>query len=773
MKNQDKLCQKLQETLVMHGKQSLSPRLSQHLHSCRECQEFLQGEELLHAFKTELKTRPLKLDSEYDFEVRNTIVATALRLQNTKPSYAWWKKPALVMVSFMLLCALFWGSWPMLSNLPLWDYQVQLHIAQLLNEETMSVASPEADRAVSMRAVDTENNSYQILQFASWALPGAESQKAFWTSDKELSQRFYWIWIRFLSEKSQQPYLKVKQILDTYGDTKALRMLKLPLRKTVSEFEEYLKPFRLGPKDEAFEADVLVLAVNLAQSWIRVDMVDEPLHLDPVLLNQMYPGKMLRITIKKENSLYYAVAISETLLSSSLIEGKISSINKQQIVTSSFSDPLEVNEKTFYRNITPTDLSANTEDVYWLRVLFSDKKPYILSLTRRGLPFQQTLSGTIERLSSYGFTLKDYPLHFFFTTPPDIFPSNYSLSEIANRKFWITVDGIQYDDQVFLTKIQVLENPLDPFPNEDYLLASASSEKTLSSPLAKSLIEDRQSFSSPSTIASSPKEPNKMHSDYIVGTTGHILHLASGKDISYTLSFLSPGSQIQWQGSVSEITSTPDVALGRWSMVQSSYRLINRYDNGVLALRLKDYSKPLYIYTAEDIPDEGMLQARVVIHDQLMIAVESRSFTLSHVLSVRGTVVQIMNKESSFLLDNGTMFVIDELSQIIHGPIWHGSTVVVKGAMIDQVFKAFIVEVESEELIFTGLIVSIDLDKGLIHLDSGASIFINDKTVFSYPRNSLAVGSAVLIRARREASRYIAVEILDAKDHVSDKGANT
>ena len=773
MKNHDKLCHKLQETLLLHGKQSLSPRLSQHLLSCRECQEFLQGEELLQAFKTELKTRSLKLDPAHDFEVRNTIVATALRLQNTKSSHVWWKKPAISLVSFVLLLGLFWGTWPILSNYPIWDYQVQEKITQLLNDETLSVASPEADRAVSMRAVDAEKDTDQLLRFASWALPGAESQKAFWTSDQEMTQRFYWIWIRFLSEKSQQSYLKVQQLLDTHGDTKAVRMLKLPLRKTVKEFEKYLKPFRLGPKDEAFEADVLVLSVNLKQALIRVDALDEPLHLDPVLLNQMYPGKMLRLTIKKENSLYYVLALSEPLLSSSLIEGAISSVNQQQIISSSFSNPLELNEKTFFNNISQAELKANTEDIYWLRVLFTDDTAHVLSLNRRGHLFQQTLSGTIDRMSSYGFTLKDYPLHFYFTSPPLIFPSTYSLNEIANRSFWITVDGIQYEDQVRLTKIQVLENPLDPFPDQDYLLASANSEKPLLSSPAQGPIEKRQGGSLRSPLASSSKESNSLNLDYIIGTTGHTLHLASGKNITYKSSYLAPGSKIQWEGSVSEILSSPEIALGRWKTLQSSYRLINRFDNGVLVLRLKEDSKPLYIYTSEKIPDEGILQAKVVEHEHLLIAVESRSFTLSHVLSVRGTVVQTMNKESSFLLDNGTMFVIDELSQIIHGPIWHGSTVVVKGTMIDQVFKAFIVEVESEELIFTGLIVSIDHDQGLIHLDSGASLFINDKTVFSFPRSSLKVGSAVLIRARREASSFIAVEILDAKDHVSDKGANT
>ena len=447
MKNQDKLCQKLQEALVLHGKGSLSPHLSQHLLSCKDCQAFMHSEELLQSFKADLKSRSFKLDVARDYEVRNAIVATSLRLQNAKIPYVWWKKPALLMMSFLMAFALFRGSWPLISELSIWDYQVQNQITQLLSEDAMSVASTENNRAYTLRDVGAETNSQQMLRFASWALPSAESQKVFWTSDEELLQRSYWIWIRFLSEKSQQSYVKVKQFLDSYGDTKTLRMLQLPLRKTVKEFEEYIKPFRLGPDDESFEADVLVLAVSLPHAWVRVDVLDEPLHLDPVLLNQMYPGKMLRMTIKQENSLYYAVAISETLLPSSLIEGKISSFQKEQIVSSSFSDPLELNEKTFYRNITAEELSAKTEDIYWLRVLFSDSKPYVLSLTRRGVPFQQTLSSTIERLSSYGFTLKDYPMHFSFNSPPSIFPSNYSLSEIANRKLWITVEGIQYDDQ--------------------------------------------------------------------------------------------------------------------------------------------------------------------------------------------------------------------------------------------------------------------------------------------------------------------------------------
>jgi head-tail adaptor len=768
MKNQDKLCQKLQEALVLHGKGSLSPYLSQHLISCKDCQAFVQSEELLQSFKTELKSRSFKLDTAHDYEVRNAIVATSLRLQNAKTPYVWWKKPALLMMSFLMAFALFRGSWPMISELSIWDYQVQNQITQLLSEDAMSLAATENSKALTLRDVGAETNSYQMLKFASWALPSAESQKVFWTSDEELLQRSYWIWIRFLSEKSQQSYLKVKQLLDSYGDTKALRMLKLPLRKTVKDFEEYIKPFRLGPGDEAFEADVLILGVSLPHAWVRVDVLDEPLHLDPVLLNQMYPGKMLRMTIKQENSLYYVVAISETLLPSSLIEGKISSYQKEQLISSSFSDPLELNEKTFYRNITAEELSANTEDIYWLRVLFTDSKPYILSLTRRGLPFHQTLSSTIDRLSSYGFTLKDYPMHFSFSSPPDIFPSRYSLSEIANRKLWITVEGIQYDDQVQVTRIQVLENPLDPFPSENYLLASAPTEKGFSRS-----VENRESFQAPTLPAPASNDSAGTHSDYIVGATGHVLHLASGKNLTYAPSYLSPGSHIQWKGLASELSSAPELSLGRWSMVKSSYQVIKRYDNGVHVLKLKDHTKPVYLYVSGKIADEGILQAKTVEHDKLIIAVESRNFTLSHVLSIRGTVVQSMNKENSFLLDNGTMFIIDELSQIIHGPIWHGSTVVVKGAMVDQVFKAFIVEVESEDLIFTGLIVTIDYDAGLIYLDSGAGILINDKTIYSFAKNSLKVGSAVLIRARREGSRYIAVEILDARDHVSDKGANT
>jgi hypothetical protein len=764
MKNNNKVCQRLQEAMVLHSERPLSPALSKHLLSCADCQEFAKSEELLKSFKTELYSQPIKMDTVYDYQVRNAIVATALRLQNNKSTYVWWKKPALLMMSFLMAFALFRGTWPLINELPMWDYQAQKQLTQLLNEDTMSVASTEGNKSATLHDASHETDSTQALRFASWALPNADSQKAFWTSDEANIQRSYWLWIRFLSEKSQESYSRIKQLLDTYGNTKTIRMLKLPVRKTVNEFEAYLKPFRLDPGDESFEADAMILAVNLAQAWVRLDVLDEPLHMDPVLLNQMYPGKMLRITIKQENSMYYALALSELLLPSTLIEGKISSVDGQQIKSSSFSDPLELNEKTFYRNIQQEEISSHTEDIYWLRVVFSDNKPYVLSLTRRGIPFQQTLSGTIERLSSYGFTLKDYPLHFSFTSPPLIFPSTYHLSEIANRGLWITVDGIQFDDQVQLSQIQVLENPLDPFPKEDYLLASASTPP--STPPEKS-------FSRSVESKDSSQDPNDLHKDFVIGTTGNTLHLASGKNLSYSKTILSPGSQILWKGSESNISSTLEVTLGRWNKLQASYRIVNRYENGVHVLRLKNVSKLVYLFVSGKIPEEGILQAKAIEHENLIIAVESRNFTLAQVMSVRGTIVQSMNKESCFLLDNGTMFVLDELSQILHGPIWHGSTVVVKGAMVDQIFKAYIVEVESEDLIFTGLIVSIDVDTGLIHLDSGTSILVDSKTVYSFPKDTLKIGSAVLIRARREGSQYLALEILDAKDHVSDKGANT
>ncbi len=767
--NKKNPCLRIQQYIMLHPGKDLPKWMKIHISQCNDCQFSLDLEQQLIRYR-DADLASLSLDSERDYEVRSAIIQASQRIEKQQQKGVFWKvlwqKPAWITLSCILLLGL-WTARPLIQDMSVWYQSADRKIAQLLSDETTMMNTSDM-AAMTLESARSDASSIASLRFAGSMFASSESQKLFWTQDQLSLNRAYWLWIKFLSDSSLQNLDQVKKLLEEYEPSQVMRKLGLPVNKTVKDFEKYLNRYRIEAHDEILILDGLVTAVYWREAMFRIDVLEEFIHIDPVLLHHIHPEKMLRFSLKEQDSSYYVVALEEPLLKSILFEGTILESRSDELLFSAYPDPLRITSHSFFSNCSRDDLPYYSEDRFQIRLIHHEDQHHLFSLIRKGIPMQQTLSGVIDLFLKHGFTLQDYRVNCIIDSSIQIFPDHYTLEQIVASNRWITVEGIQYDDQFYVSSIHVLENPLEPPSQETYLLASAPMPS--SSRVRQSLSPQPSAASTASESSSTVEE---FHTDIVVGCSDSLLHLASGKSIDYHASMVVPGSKVEWHGNPTKPELFTSIQLGRPGKISTAYRILNRLDNHVYILGLKDASRPLYLYSTSDLPREGIIQAQVIAHDHLSVAIESRYFTLNEVLTLRGTVVKAMNRENMYLLDNDTMFILDELSQLIHGPIWPGSTVTVKGVRSDQSFKAYIVEVEREGLVFTGIIVSIDRSTNSFRLDSGTELIIADPQWWKKAEEVLAIGSAVIIRAYREGSRLIVTDILDAKDYVSDKGVTT
>ena len=767
MKDQ-KQCQQLKKYLKLHPEKPIPEHLQAHAKSCADCNLFLDTELQLKKFGKLFRKINFKLDAEHDYSVRCAIVEAS---QKKQPVYRSWHRPyaqalGLALVCVLVLTGIF--SWPWLNSLPLWDHRANHKIAQWLSEDTVTMDSLNHDTPFSqtehISAFDTEH--IESLKFASRLFSTSEDQKLYWTEDNSSIHRAYWVWIRFVAELSDRSLSEIHALIEEHGHAKTLRLLGLPVWKTIQSFENYFQPFLDQKEAIVFTLDALVTEIHLKESWIKTDLLDQRIHIDPVLIQHMYPGKLIRLKLQEHENEYYVSSIDSVLMSSVLLEGTIDELNGNSMFLSGFSDPVLLTEKTYYAGFSKEDLVPQSPEIWWVRAIMHQDQVWAHSIVRRGFSAPRSMVGVIERLSNYGFALADQSVHCYFVHMPQIDPQRFNLQEIFHRKLGITVDGQQIGSQFLVQRIHVIENPLDPIPASEVLLASAPSvsSRTASNQISREIISE----------SSIPQPGIQLITDLVVGSSKNQLFLASGKIISYSSGTIAAGSKIQWKGTYEDpVESFLSIRTGQNKKIHASYHVLKNWGNGVYHLRLDEGSKNLYLYSKEQIPQKGIIQAQSIQHENDLVTLRFRCFTLSDIITMKGTIVQAMNRDSLFMLDNGTMFSLDELSYSNSSFPWIGRTVAVKGIYTDQGFVAYIVELEADELIFTGIIVSMDNVSMTLQLDSGTVFYLGSQQWRYLSEKNFSLGSAVIIRAYREGHELKVSEILDARDYIADKGAST
>ncbi len=754
-------CNKFKK-FILNRPQNLWPaKVKKHFNECIDCRKNYEWDVKLKSISTAIPKIPLQLDEDRDFAVRSAIVSASQRIQAKEKKSLLplpLLKPLGVLLSFMII-GLGWLSWPLVNNLPLWDHRAEQRLALLLEEDPVSIVMTET----------LKDDRLDTLRFMGKVLDTPDSQKLFLTTSSHQVNRSQWIWLIFLSETANQTPQKIKNLLIQHGNIGALRKLNLPVWDTLRSFEEYFGPFQKISEDETFWVDAHIVAVQWQERTILTDALEQPLHMDPLLINQIYPGQQQRIQIKETEGIFYVTALEELMVNLLTIQGHLTQVDSHSLRVSGYSSPIHLTENTQFVFVDHYQLKSSKDEVYTIRAIVMDDKFYAVSVVRNGSMTPRTLTSTLSYRFAYGFVLDDYPLNCYFAQMPQLTPDTWSFTEILQKRLPVTVEGKQWKDQFLVTHIHVLENPLDPIPREEFYYAGTRVSPPPAPPSPP--LPPDESKGPVTMVLEDDSDIQYIHqTDFVAGISGSTLHLVSGRDVTLQDQIVTPGSRIDWKDKKGEIPKDLTINPGSEGKIKSSYRLVKKHDNQVHLLQVEHIAQPVFIFSRDKIPEQGIIQAHTMRHDQAIIAIESRCFTISEIATFKGTIVKTMHQNTWFLMDNNMIFMVDALTQIEGGPILPGSTVVVKGKLTDQSFRAYIVEVANEMLVFTGIIVAMDDEQNMMQLDSGVKFYLDDDLFERISNKNLGKGSAVIVKAWLEGNKYRAEDIYDARDYVSDKG---
>jgi hypothetical protein len=122
------------------------------------------------------------------------------------------------------------------------------------------------------------------------------------------------------------------------------------------------------------------------------------------------------------------------------------------------------------------------------------------------------------------------------------------------------------------------------------------------------------------------------------------------------------------------------------------------------------------------------------------------------------------------VLDNGVMIKMDDWTQISNGCLGVGKTLQLFGVYEQGIFKAYLVTIEKEMVMFKGVIVEHDSLKQTIKLDSGQTISYNSQTSFQLQKKQVQIGDLVYVKAYLNDMVWIAIEVLTPREGFEDLG---
>jgi hypothetical protein len=163
-----------------------------------------------------------------------------------------------------------------------------------------------------------------------------------------------------------------------------------------------------------------------------------------------------------------------------------------------------------------------------------------------------------------------------------------------------------------------------------------------------------------------------------------------------------------------------------------------------------------------------MFQGKVVSYGSIHVALEWRMFSLSTLVNIQAVVTKEIEYGSLYLLDNGCVLRIDDLTEI-QGNLQIGKTVKISGQYDQNVLKGYIVRVEKEIFLMQGEIVQWNEDQKWFLLDNGIVIQIHDTTIF-HGQGLFDEGVFIYCKVYLKDGQYIASDIGWEKSAIPGSG---
>jgi hypothetical protein len=201
--------------------------------------------------------------------------------------------------------------------------------------------------------------------------------------------------------------------------------------------------------------------------------------------------------------------------------------------------------------------------------------------------------------------------------------------------------------------------------------------------------------------------------------------------------------------------------MGNSLLLQSNVILLKKVENGAYLYSSDQKNNRILLFPKKGqiLPDKGILQGIMIQYPLLSIMIDYRLFQMKSLTTTRGLITKIMEDKKLFVLDNGILLQLDPWSQINGGNLGIGKTLQLFGVQENGIFKAYVVTVEKEMVMFKGVIVEIDRAKQRIKLDSGEIIFWNSETNMQLLKAQFEKGDLIYIKAYKNETTWFASDI--------------
>lgn len=731
MEKKSKVCRKVQSWIILNKGERLPLWVKKHIESCTICEEFEREELLLIDFANIQKREVVHPSLELDLRVKRAIFEVSSKLSKKGKSIVKLRlspKAYALIASFLLIFSFFYL--PLFNGENYFAFKFNRTFNELLSKES-PVYSPLKELTLSREAYDISGLKFMNAFFDN------EPYKSFYYAYRDLPEKEL-LAIRFFSDASNKNPEIVYKAIKEGNFAKTSHILGLSYKDTLSKLKDFLNKSSYS-NENIITVDGLITSIDYIGGRIYIDSIYEPIYLDFNALNTVYIGKYVSVKIERRENLFFAHSISESELQTTILKGNIKEIKDNCISLSNMVKSIYTTGGTIVKDGEErVDLNTLLKKDVLIRAVLKGGDFHAISIYALHKGEERIIIGEVSKIYGFGFTLRNMNLNFYWIPESKFFSEKTSPLRVGDI---VTIKGIDYRDKFSVKEIMPL-----------YLAKDV--------PAIKNLYRSRATISESEFITSI---------DYIlsIGKNGEFI-LKSGRVIK-----LDFPTNIPLGAKVKIVLSRKDNAIkslnlldyGKIKKINSDFLSAKKVSNNILILRLKQ--KPLFLYSDNiEIPSSPcIIQAKYIDYGDFGIVEKMRIFSNDKVVDIRGSITNIIEDGTSYLLDNGYILSIDDLSHISGGSLSVGKTVDIRGVLVNGVVTGYIVKVSEDYGFISGTITEINFSLNYVKLDSGIVIKLDPETIYAISGHSLEIGDQILCKVSLINGEYLAKEISLIKEN--------
>lgn len=750
MSKRNKTCEKVKSWLILNKDKNMPLWVKKHLEICQSCKEFARVEKSIFELSELNGKEEINVSPDVDFRVKKAIIDVSNELTNkrrkTSANARLFPKVGALIAAFAIFISFLY--------LPL--FNGENYFAFRFNKEFNNLLSGLNYSSLTLNETQSTKEATDIsgLKFMN-AFFGSEPYKSFYYIYRDLPEKEL-LAIRFFSELSgKNPEIVYKAIKEG-GYAGAIRFLGLSYKDTISKLNDFIN------KSPAINGEILsiegiITFIDYIGGKIYLDSIYEPISVDADTLNRVYIGEYASIKTIRENNTLIVQSMDEGELLSTILKGTLKEIKDGVIILSNIDKPIKIKNGTIVKDMDEkVDLDTLLGKDIVIRAIINNSEFHALSIYAFSKGEERIISGEISKIYNFGFTLKNLNLSFCYLN--DAILQN-NLESISHMKIGnlVTVKGLNYENKFYISEIIPIH------------FASTSTSKSISKP--KSLF--KASLTGVTSAAIKENELKTIY-DYVLGfkKTGEIV-LKSGMIIK-----TDPANNIPLGAKVKIILNKNDNTVkscnvsdyGKIKKISSDLIAVKSLGNNIISLHTDQIDLFLYSEDLKTRNSQSFIQAKYIDYGDFGIAEKFRIFSYDELVNMRGSITKVIEEGTSYLLDNGYILNIDELSSVTGNSLCVGRTVDIRGVSDKGVIIGYIVQVSNDYGFISGTITELNIQLNYIKLDSGIVIKLNSKTIYSISVKSLEIGDQIICKVMLVNGEYLACEIKLMKEYTERVG---